>query len=127
MQVEALPYEGCEFMYWEANGEQVSSENPYSFELVEDTELVAHFSGAGVSESLSKTSLYPNPTPGQFTISGTYLRQTEVLNTLGQRVAAATGQGETLQIDIAELPAGVYFIRVTDEEGRTCVKKVVKE
>ena len=127
VQVEALPYEGCEFMYWEANGEQVSSENPYSFELVEDTELVAHFSGAGVSESLSKTSLYPNPTPGQFTISGTYLRQTEVLNTLGQRVAAATGQGETLQIDIAELPTGVYFVSVTDSEGRKCVKKVVKE
>ena len=37
------------------------------------------------------------------------------------------GKGETLQIDIANLPAGVYFINITDEEGRKCVRKVVKE
>ena len=35
--------------------------------------------------------------------------------------------GETLQIDIANLPAGVYFVNIMDEEGRKCVRKVVKE
>ena len=51
-----------------------------------------------------------------------------MFNTIGQRVATATGAGgETLQVDIATLPAGVYFVNVIDTEGRKCVRKVVKE
>jgi hypothetical protein len=30
-------------------------------------------------------------------------------------------------VDISALPAGVYFVNLTDAEGRKCVKKVVKE
>jgi hypothetical protein len=71
--------------------------------------------------------IHPNPTTGLVTITGKDLRQVEVFNMIGQRVATAQGKGETLQVDIAELPAGVYFVRVTDTEGRKCVSKVVKE
>ena len=72
-------------------------------------------------------TLYPNPTTGLVTITGKNLKQAEVLNTLGQHVATAQGQGEMLHIDIANLPTGVYFVRITDVEGRKCVHKVVKE
>ena len=72
-------------------------------------------------------TLHPNPTTGLITITGNDLKQAEVLNALGQRVATAKGKGETLQIDIAKLPAGVYFVNLTDEEGYKCVRKVVKE
>ena len=72
-------------------------------------------------------TVHPNPTTGLVTITGKNLKSAEVLNTLGQRVATVQGKGETLQIDIANLPTGVYFVRITDEEGRKCVRKVVKE
>ena len=72
-------------------------------------------------------TIYPNPSTGLITITGTDLKQAEVLNALGQRVATAEGKGETLQIHIANLPAGVYFVSITDEEGHKCVRKVVKE
>jgi hypothetical protein len=72
-------------------------------------------------------SIYPNPTSDLVIVKGKNLKSAEVLNMLGQRVAKVQGQGETLQIDIAKLPAGVYFVNVTDEEGRKCVRKVVKE
>ena len=72
-------------------------------------------------------TLHPNPTTGQVTIMGHDLKAAVVLNALGQQVATATGEGETLQIDIANLPIGVYFVNVTDSEGRKCVRKVVKE
>lgn len=127
VEVEAVPNEGYFFLYWEANGEQVSSENSYSFELVEDTELVAHFSGTGVNEREVSFSVFPNPTNGQVTITGENLRKAEVVNMLGQQVAIAKGKGETLQVDISDLPVGIYFVNVTDEEGRKCVRKVVKE
>ena len=71
--------------------------------------------------------VYPNPANSIVTITGKDLKSAEVLNVLGQSVATVKGQGETLQIDIANLPTGVYFVNITDEEGRKCVRKVVKE
>ena len=81
-----------------------------------------------VKEStVSFASLHPNPTNGLVAIAGENLKAAEAFNALGQRVATATGKGELLQIDLSGLPAGVYFVNVTDSEGRKCVRKVVKE
>ena len=82
--------------------------------------------GIDEPEATAFATVHPNPTNGLFTVTGKALKAAEVLNALGQRVATATGKGETMQIDIANLPAGVYFVRVTDEEGKKCVRKVVK-
>ena len=73
------------------------------------------------------TTVNPNPTNGLVTISGKDLKSAEVINALGQCVASATGESERLQIDLSGLPAGVYFVNITDTEGRKCVRKVVKE
>lgn len=72
-------------------------------------------------------TLHPNPSNGQITITGKDLRQAEVFNTLGQRILTVTGEGETLSLNLAGLPAGIYFVNITDSEGHKCVKKVVKE
>ena len=127
VKVEALPNDGWEFMYWEANGERVSIENPYSFTLEEDTELVAYFSGSGLDETRKLFAVFPNPTTNFVTITGQDLKAAEVFNTLGQHVATATGEGERLTVNLSEMPAGIYFVNVTDKEGRKCVRKVVKE
>lgn len=72
-------------------------------------------------------TLHPNPTTNLVTITGKDLKRAEVFNTLGQRVATAKGEGKRMTVDIGNLPAGVYFVNITDSEGRKCVKKVVKE
>ena len=72
-------------------------------------------------------SIHPNPTTGQVTITGKDLKQAEVFNTLGQHVATAQGECERLTVDISALPAGIYFVNVTDEDGKKCVRKVVKQ
>ena len=87
------------------------------------TELV------GIEEAASNVfpTIHPNPTTGLVAITGDNLRQAEVLNMLGQKVLSTQAGGNELQIDLAALPAGVYFVNVTDSEGRKCVRKVVKE
>ena len=72
-------------------------------------------------------TLYPNPTTGQITIIGENLHQAEVFNTLGQQVLSVQGSGNEMQINVSALPAGIYFVAVTNEEGRRCVQKVVRE
>ena len=83
----------------------------------------------GLNESMDYDGITvaPNPTNGQVTITGENLRQAEVVNMLGQRVATVAGDGDMLHIDMAKLHSGVYFVNITDSEGRKCVRKVVKE
>ena len=75
----------------------------------------------------SFATLHPNPTTGLVTITGQDLKSAEVFNAIGQKVAIARSEGETMQIDLSELPTGVYFVNIADKEGRKCVRKVVKE
>ena len=83
--------------------------------------------GIEETEATASATLHPNPTTGLVTITGENLKAAEVFNTLGQNVATATGEGETMQVDLSGLPTGVYFVNVTDKDGRKCVRKVVKE
>lgn len=83
--------------------------------------------GVEETEFGSFATLHPNPTSGFVTITGHRLKTIEVFNTLGQIMATTTGEGERLTVDLNGLPAGVYFVNITDEEGQKCVRKVVKE
>ena len=85
------------------------------------------FNTDDINETEASATLHPNPTTGLVTITGENLKAAEVFNTLGQNVATATGESETMQVDLSGLPVGVYFVNVTDGEGRKCVRKVVKE
>ena len=81
----------------------------------------------GENEATAFAILYPNPATGFVNITGKDLKRAEVFNTLGQCVATVKGQGEQLTVDISNLPAGVYFVNITDGEGCKCVRKVIKE
>ena len=128
VEVEALPNEGCAFLYWEANGEQVSAENPYSFILEQDTWLVAHFSGTGVAEKESVCVTYPNPARDQLRLQYSPDVQPKLVEfyDLQGRLVRAQSQGLE-SLDMSQLPTGTYTMRVTMEDGQTFSDKVVKE
>jgi len=72
-------------------------------------------------------SVYPNPTNGLFIVIGKELKSAEVYNTLGQHIATTQGEGNQLMVDLSDQQTGIYFVNVTDKEGRKCVRKVVKQ
>ena len=82
--------------------------------------------GETYDNNLNVAIAYPNPTSGQVIVTGKDLKTAEVINTLGQCVATTKGKG-SITIDLSQQPPGVYFLNITDEEGRKCVRKVVKE
>ena len=124
VEVEAVPRGNGVFLHWEANGEIVSSENPYNFTLDEDTRLVAVFSGAGIEETGRVVSLFPNPANDIVCIEGEKATEVRVYNTLGQLVKTVQNNNE---VSLEGLPQGVYLLRVTLEGGKVFSDKVVKE
>ena len=43
VEVSAIPNDGYEFLHWEIDGDMVSTENPYFFDLDRDVSLIARF------------------------------------------------------------------------------------
>jgi hypothetical protein len=66
--------------------------------------------------------IYPNPTLGNFTIEGAAGMVT-IYDIYGRLVLTAN----THTLDISNTANGIYFVRVTDKQGRVYVGKVLKE
>ena len=89
------------------------------------TDLNENFTSENIPTAFA--TVHPNPTVGKVIVSGFNLKQARMFNIFGQCVATTKGEGEQFTIDISTLPTGVYFVDVTDKEGRKCVRKVVKK
>lgn len=70
----------------------------------------------------SRIEIYPNPSPGRFTVEGMENGQITVFNLLGEIVCVT----EERSIDLTGQPAGTYFIRVATPGGIHMRKVIVK-
>jgi hypothetical protein len=80
-----------------------------------------------LEERQEQVEIYPNPTNGCVRIFGKDLKSAEIHNSLGQFVASTQGNGNQIEMDFSVLPAGVYFVKVTNKDGKCFVKKVIKQ
>ena len=70
----------------------------------------------------SEISVYPNPVRDRVVIEGIEAVEIQVYNTLGRVVKTVWGTNE---IPVADLPQGVYMLRIADIEGRIFMEKVM--
>jgi hypothetical protein len=69
-------------------------------------------------------SIFPNPAYDYLTITSTnIITQLTITNPLGQTISSQQPHTESTQIDVSNLPAGVYFLRVNNTEVRKFVKE----
>jgi len=78
----------------------------------------------------SQISIYPNPTNGKIEVRSEKLeiRSIEIYNALGEKVYSSiiNSQLSIINLDVSDLPSGVYIVKVKTEKG-VAVKKFVKE
>lgn len=94
--------------------------------LVKDT-------STGVTEIKKKEGLvkiFPNPSDGIFEIrfnSSTDILSLQIFNSIGQKVftQSSIDTKKTLQLSLADLPEGIYFIQIFTKEGVQMRKFVV--
>ncbi len=68
--------------------------------------------------------IYPNPTSDRITINfkGEILKSVTIYNQLGRKVKEAT----TDDVDISNLSNGIYFVKITSQNGKIVTKKIIK-
>ena len=85
------------------------------------------FTIIGIKGYTTSFSIVPNPATNNVTITAKEnFNNIEVLSFLGQVVLTQTNVGNSTTLDISNLTNGVYFVRITSENG-TSVKKFVKQ
>ena len=109
--------------------------NYYRLKLLD---VDSHFSYSGIASiryhiaSASPISVYPNPAHYRFTVAINRIQNNtrlniRVVNTSGQTVLEKQNMtGNTFTFDVANLPAGTYYL-ITEIDGKKVTAKVVKE
>jgi hypothetical protein len=79
-------------------------------------------SSADFNQNNLQVSLYPNPATDMLNIEMTNeINSIEIYNIQGQKVRTANQK----QINISDLAAGIYMVRIQDTENNTATKKIV--
>ncbi len=72
----------------------------------------------------NSVSVIPNPTSNTLTIDlkDDILKNIIIYNELGQKIKETASN----EVDISNLPDGIYFVKITSQSGKTATKKVIK-
>ena len=78
------------------------------------------------SHTRQDVKLFPNPAQDQIHLSySTPIQQVDILNAKGELLYRETSSSEYVSLQVSHLPAGIYMVRITSEEG-VFVRKFIK-
>ena len=81
-----------------------------------------------VFTEVNVATLSPNPTTGIVNLKGTNINQVTVTDILGKVVSNNNYSSLTdVTLNLSDLNSGIYFVKVSNNEGKTSVSKVVKQ
>jgi hypothetical protein len=99
----------------------------FSYYYIDDITLIDQTT-VGINElnNGNNFEIYPNPNNGIFTIdSKDVIQKIEVTNIAGQTLFSETTSEKTHQLHLNHFSQGIYFIKVSYQDGLTITKKVI--
>ncbi|MCF8297062.1 MAG: SBBP repeat-containing protein [Saprospiraceae bacterium] len=86
-----------------------------------DTSACVTISTVGVDASaplsVHNIRVYPNPTTGKIFIEGENIETVEIINVIGQTIIQYPANKKSMLIDISSQSKGIYFVRITTNNG----------
>lgn len=112
-------------------GGQFDNTSPYDagYQIVPRRYSDLAFVQSTTEPAFAKTlALYPNPATSLLTlrVAGARGAQVEIMNSLGQVVNRSTAANDLTVLNVASLPAGIYGVRLTTQEG-SATRRFVKQ
>ena len=118
---DGTPEESFEITDIHENGSELSFHVHFFGTAVDDHQIE-------IAQTDNRIAVHPNPTNNNLFVNGEDMQRLELFNTLGQRVLTQTVEnGASAEISLANLPAGLYLLRVKMNSGEVSVQKVVKQ
>ena len=116
----AIPADGYYFVKW-SDG---TTDNRKEVIVDQDIVLAAFFNGTGIDENGDAIlSLYPNPANDKIRIEGLEgEHEVQIYNAFGMLVMTTTLQDDS-EINICDLPAGYYLIRIDNRRAVKFIKE----
>lgn len=122
--INALPYNGYTFEQW--NDGNTNAQRTIT--VTGNATYIATFAPANAIETADAElwTIYPNPASGIVTVTGVEQAEVTVSDMTGRTVSKHTiGQG-CRTIDVSQLTAGSYFLRITSGNDSAVRKLIVK-
>lgn len=89
-----------------------------------------HTDGVQQYQTLTQYAVSPNPCRSQIRLSnpkGNVVR-TALFDLYGRQIMTTNASGDSsLQLNLENLPSGLYLLKITDQNNRTEIKEIVKE
>ena len=71
-------------------------------------------------------SIYPNPTTNTITVCGNDIKEVQIFNICGQNIMTVNGTNN-VKVNLSNYAAGIYMVKVIDNNGNSTVSKVIKK
>ncbi len=74
-------------------------------------------------------AIYPNPTTSELNIrmlKGQIIGQIKLLDAIGNTLKVKNGDSTQATFNIADYAPGIYFLEISDQDGSTVLKKIIK-
>jgi hypothetical protein len=91
-----------------------------------DDVVISGIRPVGISEKpVNEFRIYPNPSDGMVNLkfNNTERKQVEIYSILGNSVYSVTANRASAQIDLSGLEKGIYFIKISDQNGSNPITK----
>ena len=121
-------YTGLSYLdSFQLGGVDYYSADPSNLLYIDDV-VFAEGSIMGVSDQLNNTiNVYPTKVDESFTVSAkSNISEVSVFNTVGQQVLRITPNASTAEVNVGNLPSGVYVVRTATAKEVKTTKIVVK-
>lgn len=116
------------FINWTEGNNVVTEEKTFSFIAIANRDFIAHLQYTeGLNEHGNTTLVYPNPVSNKLTVEAQEaLGTVEIYNLMGALVYSQKDCANKVEINTADLPSGIYFIRLTNDKMSE-TRRFVKE
>ena len=84
--------------------------------------LHVYYSPTGIEEHNGNVVVYPNPANQILQVEGEDLTEVMLFNALGQMVSSRNADGNSLSLSTADLPEGLYVMKVVTKQGISSVR-----
>jgi hypothetical protein len=128
----ATPEQGWEFNRW--SGSLSGTNNPDSLTINSNISVTANFtqiSSLISSQTDSEIKIYPNPAKNMLMIElpNEFAQKAEIrlYDYTGRLIFSKEVQGSDHSIDMKDLPAGVYLIKISDINANSITKRILKQ